>query len=278
MLSDIKSRMPPISFDNFKKLLINIKRSRRFQNLILSGAEVTTFRDLDRFVEFAASLDWFQKIQIQSNGRNLADRRYLRHLVECGVNEFFVSIHGLGSVHDGMVGIPGAFAETLEGLEQLGELGVNVISNTVLTQKNVGQVPELFSFLFRRKISEVHLWNYYPMEQTDTKNLMVSMDSFRRLLPGLVDLAVRSGKPLVLKSFPECLSIGPPGYFDSIYPETILPDRFWRKFDQCGFGTCIHRGPCENELCWGLSDAYVRKYGDEREMLSPLRKQKETMK
>jgi len=74
----------------------------------------------------------------------------------------------------------------------------------------------------------------------------------------------------VLKSFPECLSRGGPGFFDSLYPVTLLPDRFWREFSECGFGTCVHRGPCKAWQCWGLSSAYVRKYGDERDLLSPV--------
>lgn len=271
MLSGMKGELVPIDYENYRNLLQKIKSSRRFENLILSGAEVTTFPDLGRFVRYAASLDWFKKIQIQTNGRNLADRRFLRHLVACGVNEFFVSIHGLETAHDAVVRVPGAFAETVAGLDHIEDLGVNVITNTVLTQRNIGQVPDLFAFLFRRNINEVHLWNYYPMERKDTQDLVVGMASFKRLLPRLVAMAERFGKPLVLKSFPECLSIGPPGHFDSLYPETVLPARFWKAFDACGFGKCIHRGPCENHFCWGLSDAYIEKYGNEREMLSPMR-------
>jgi tRNA A37 methylthiotransferase MiaB len=48
MLSDMKKELPPIGFDKFKKVLIDIRNESRFENLILSGAEVTTFDDLDR--------------------------------------------------------------------------------------------------------------------------------------------------------------------------------------------------------------------------------------
>src|SRR4030042_2496343 len=79
MLSKMKSSLPVIGFDRYRKAIIDIMRGGRFENLILSGAEVTTFDALDRYVQCAASLGWFKKTQTQTNGRRLADRRALDH-------------------------------------------------------------------------------------------------------------------------------------------------------------------------------------------------------
>jgi len=85
-------------------------------------------------------------------------------------------------------------------------------------------------------------------------------------------LGDESRKAVVFKSFPLCLSRGAPGFFDSLFPVTVLPDRFWRQFSECGFGACFHRqrNACHAMDCWGLSSAYVHKYGDERELLAPM--------
>jgi MoaA/NifB/PqqE/SkfB family radical SAM enzyme len=272
MLGDMKGKLPVIGFDQFKRVLYQIRSDGRFRNLILSGAEVTTFDELDRYVQFAASLGWFKKIQIQSNGRRLADKGYIRHLVDCGVNEFFVSVHGLEEVHDAVARVAGAFRETLEGIRNLEPFDVNVITNTVLTRVNLQDIPNLFALLVKERVSEVHLWNYFPMERRDTKDLVVSMKDFVALLPGLLVLGKEYEKALVFKSFPSCLSRGEPGFFDGFFPVTVLPDRFWREFSECGFGACVHRqrGVCQVRDCWGLSSAYIHKYGDERGLLSPL--------
>ena len=95
MLSEVEQTLSGLSFDRFKEMTTNLAREGRYRNLILSGGEVTTFADLGRYVRFASSLGWFEKIQIQTNGRRLADREYVDHLVACGVNEFFVSVQGL---------------------------------------------------------------------------------------------------------------------------------------------------------------------------------------
>ena len=83
MLGDMKRKLPAIGFDQFRNVLYQIRNDGRFRNLILSGAEVTTFDELERYVQFAASLRWFEKIQIQTNGRRLADKDYIRCLVDC---------------------------------------------------------------------------------------------------------------------------------------------------------------------------------------------------
>jgi hypothetical protein len=79
-----------------------------------------------------------------------------------------------------------------------------------------------------------------------------------------------SGRPLVLKSFPQCLSTGEPGYFDNEFPLAMLPQAFWREFDRNRFGACVHKDRCSAKRCWGLCAAYVAKYGDECELLRPL--------
>jgi len=270
MLSGLKKKLPVIGLDAFKKVLVDIMDEGKFENLILSGAEVTTFDDLDKYIQFAASLGWFKKIQIQTNGRRLSNKKYLKHLIDCGVNEFFISIHGTEDIHDATTRTQGAFKETMAGLRNLEAFDVNVISNTVLTKTNFHDIPLLVTSLSKERVSEINLWNFFPMERTDTRDFVVSMKDFVQLLSEILDIVKPSGKALVLKSFPECLSIGAPGFFDSGFPVTVLPDIFWREFSECGFGMCIYRDTCKAEACWGLSSAYTHKYGDERDLLSPI--------
>jgi hypothetical protein len=272
MLGDSKGELPVIGLDRFKRVLYQIRSEGRFRNLILSGAEVTTFDELESYVRFAASLGWFKKIQIQTNGKRLSDKSYLKCLIDCGVNEFFISIHGLEEVHDKIVRAPGAFREVMQGIRNLEGFDVNVITNTVFTSANFHNIPALINLLTQERVSEVHLWNYFPMESIDTKDLVMSMKGFVALLPELLALGERSGKALVFKSFPMCLSRGAPGFFDSLFPVTVLPERFWRKFDESGFGICAHRQieECQIRQCWGLSSGYIQKYGDERDLLKPI--------
>lgn len=160
----------------------------------------------------------------------------------------------------------------MAGLRNLEAFAVNVISNTVLTKTNFHDIPRLMTLLAKERVSEIHLWNFFPMERTDSRDLVVSMKDFLELLPEALAILRPAGKALVLKSFPECLSTGEPGFFDSWFPVTLLPDLFWRQFSESGFGRCIYRDreECKAKACWGLSSAYIQKYGDERGLLKPI--------
>lgn len=270
MLSGLKSKLPPIGFEPFKQLIDSVVKDGRFENLILSGAEVTTFDDLDKYVQYAAASGRFKKIQIQTNGRRLNDRGYLEHLIACGVNEFFISVQGLEEVHDRITRRPGAYAETLAGIRHLEELGVAFITNTVLTKENCRQIAPLMARLGSTKASELHLWNLFPMQARDSRNLVISLKAFLEVLPELLDAVRASEKVLILKAFPHCLAVRTPAVLDGKVPAAVLPDRFWQEFDECGFGTCLHRSVCRAQDCWGLSRAYIQKYGDEKSFLTPI--------
>ncbi len=269
MLSGMRGRLPPAGFENFKGILTEARDRGRFEGLILSGAEVTIFEDLERYVRFASSLGCFRRIQIQTNGRRLGDREYLKRIIDLGVNEFFVSIYGTEDIHDAMTRVRGSYRETMNGIRNLEAYDVNVVSNTVFSKFNRHDIPGLMESLQGERISEMHLWNFFPMEERDTGDLLVSMEDLLILLGELSRVIEPLGRPFVLKGFPECINAGP-FCVDSYFPAASLPEAFWERFSRSGFGTCVHRDRCGSSTCWGLSRAYINKFGDERGLLSPL--------
>lgn len=270
MLSNVKGRMAAVDFETFSRVVTTLVNERRYDNLILSGAEITTFAHIEQYVRYAASFRWFRKIQIQTNGRKLADPSYLAMLVDAGVNEFFVSVHGLEECHDAISGVSGSYSATMKGIGNLSGSRVNVITNTVLTRSNLNNLVPLFKQLCAAPVHEMHLWNFFPMAAADHLDLLVSMSELIALLPEIIAAVAPSGKPLVLKGFPECLSPGASCYIDSDFPLNIIQDDFWCEFAKNGFGNCVYKDICSAGECWGLSSAYIEKYGDERQLLAPL--------
>lgn len=274
MLEGMRSSLPPIGFDRFREVVTEIRDQGRYRNLILSGAEVTIFDDLHRYIEFAASLDWFDKIQIQTNGRRLADLKYLQGLIARGVNEFFISMHGTEDVHDYITRRSGAYRETMQGFRNLaGFDDVDVISNTVMITDNQHDLETLMAVLSAERIKEFHLWNFFPMRGEDRGELMVGLETVVALVPRFREMLGPVSRPLVLKGFPHCLPVEPGAVFDSLFPVTVLPTAFWKAFDKSRFGGCVYRDRCADRSCWGLSEAYRRRFGDERERLRPVGRQ-----
>jgi MoaA/NifB/PqqE/SkfB family radical SAM enzyme len=269
MLSSLDERLAAVPYDRFCELVVKLIRDGRRRNLILSGGEVTTFEQLEQYVMFAAHFAWFSRIQIQTNGRRLADPIYLRRLIDAGVNEFFISLHGPEEVHDAINRRPGAFRQVMTGLDNLARYpGIAVITNTVWTRLNSGCVVPFFAQIARLPfLREMHLWNFFPMADKSGE-LVESIPELLKQLPQMAEAA--NGKPLVLKAFPQCLPVPVGVYNDNEFPLTLIPDVFWRTLGNCGFGRCIHRDQCQDERCWGLSDVYRGAYGEETELLRPV--------
>ena len=267
MVEQQMGELPTVNFEDFQQVLAKILKIGLHDRLVLSGGEVTTFDQLEKYIGYAASLNWFKRIQIQTNARRLSNVDYLQRLLDAGLNEVFISMHGREQAHDDVTMVKGGYKETIRGIENLAGKDVNIITNTVLTSQNFHDILPLFSMLVDMPISEFHMWNFFPMAGDDSKNLLVNMHDFYSLLPEILAIIEPSGKPIVFKGFPECLSLGKPGVFDNFFPLNLIDKAFWDNFDENQFGKCIYKPECSAKGCFGLSHAYVKKYGDERDLL-----------
>ncbi len=263
--------LPTVDLAQFEKVVRSVVDLGQHTCLILSGGEVTTYPKLEQYISLAASFGWFEKIQIQTNARKLADPEFTARLVRAGLNEAFISLHGLEAVQDEITEIPGGWRETMAGIENLAAQGVHLITNTVLTRQNFPTLLPLIEMICALPVAELHMWNYFPMGADDRHDLLVDMKQFFALLPDILAIVERAGKPIVFKGFPECLSLGRPGFFDNLFPLNLIDKAFWDNFDENQFGRCIYKPQCKAKACFGLSGAYVRKFGDEGDLLCPQR-------
>ncbi len=264
--------LPKVDFASFQKVVTSIVEGGQHENLILSGAEVTLFDQLENYLRFARSFGWFKRIQIQTNGRKLADPAFLSRLIDAGLDEFFISMHGTEATHDLVTEAPGGWRETMRGIENLAaHPHINLVTNTVLTKQNFANLPDLFRMLRTLPVSEMHMWNFFPMAGTDTRDLLVPMKDFYALLPEILAIVEPMDRPLVFKGFPQCLSLGAPGIFDNNFPLNLIDMSFWENFDENQFGKCAYKAECKAKTCFGLSEAYVKKHGEERDLLCPMK-------
>ncbi|MBN1770440.1 MAG: radical SAM protein [Deltaproteobacteria bacterium] len=118
-------------------------RAAAATRLILSGGEPTLHPHLPELIRRARELG-YGWVQIITNGRRLAYPTFFQALLDAGLDEVTFSIHGSGpQVHDAMVGVPGAFAQSFAGLRAALAAGLVVSVDIVLTRRNLADVPTL---------------------------------------------------------------------------------------------------------------------------------------
>lgn len=133
------------------------------QRLVLSGGEPTIHPELIPLVEAGAKAG-YERVQIVTNGRMLARPGFVEDAVAAGLGEVTVSIHGhRPELHDRLVGVPGAFAQTLRGLRAARarpELIVNI--DVVVCGENVGVLDQIIALGRKLGVHEFDLLQVQP--------------------------------------------------------------------------------------------------------------------
>ena len=272
MIEDSMQWLQPESMDRFEQILAQNAQQGLWKGLILTGSEVTLRRDLADMARMARA-SGFEHVRIQTHGMKLADEAYCRELVDAGIDQYFVSVTAADAQsHDAITGVPGSFERTLQGLENLDRMeGVATMTNTVVTRRSyrqLGAVVERLAHL--RRLVQMDFWNFWPMSETDDKDLIASHLDVLPHLKEAIAKAHRLGRAVEVKNFPECL-LGEDGdALENEQPKLIIDPEFWPEFMRNGFHQCVHRSYCGSRRCLALNTAYVRKYGWHADVLVPL--------
>jgi MoaA/NifB/PqqE/SkfB family radical SAM enzyme len=272
MIEDTMHRLAPESAGRFEELLAQNREHRRWKGLILTGSEITLRRDLPELARRARA-SGFEHVRIQTHGMHLAERAYCEELVAAGVDEYFVSVAGPDAeTHDAITTVRGSFDKTLRGLEILdGIAGATTLTNTVVTTrsfKSLSAVVDRLSHL--KRLVQMEFWVYWPMSESDDKDLVASHSQIAPHLREAVSRARALGRGVEVKNFPECLLGDDGAALMNTQPQLFIDPAFWPEFMRNGFYQCVYRDRCESTECLGLSTAYIAKYGYEADVLRPI--------
>src|SRR5690606_36671829 len=91
-------------------------RLRKHRRVVLTGGEVTLEKKLFDYIAVARRGN-FEHIRVQTNGRPLKDRAFTQSLIDAGVDEFFVSLHGHDAdTQDYISQRPGSIDDAIAGI------------------------------------------------------------------------------------------------------------------------------------------------------------------
>lgn len=258
-----------VPFERFARIVDDSARTDKYDRLLFTGGEVTLERGLFRFIDYAKQSGAFRHLRLQTNGRKLADAAFARSLIDAGIDEFFISLHGdTAELHDRITQRPGSFDELIRGLENLASAPVRLITNTVIHRTNVGAYLGIVEIAHRHGVSEMEFWNYLPMEDhADERELIAPIpDVIATLRPALARCATYEIRAIT-KYLPACLLESDAATLDNSQPDTIIVESFWDEFPRFA---CLYEAVCDHsDECLGLAHDYVRKFGWEEQLLRP---------
>lgn len=136
--------MPSLATEEWYSVL-NRLHKLGVPHIIFTGGEATLHPALPALIRYAESLGLMTGLN--TNGRRIADRAYMKILAEAGLNHVQVT---LGSsrhdVHDAIMGAR-SFEQTVRGIRNAIESGIHCITNTTLMRCNKDHAIEIVDYL-----------------------------------------------------------------------------------------------------------------------------------
>lgn len=253
-------------------------RADGFRSVCFTGGEPTARKDLPQMIALARKLG-YDYVRVQTNAVRLADREYASSLIAAGATYFRCSIHGhSAAMHDDVVGLPGALAKALKGVENVREkagAGINVVIN----KTNVRALPGICADFLDRGLDDFVL--IFPLYEGDMAvheaEMRVSMAEAAPFVgAAFEEFEKRSAVLPRLLNFTPCALPGRTSSMLSwsaasafVVDEKRRPvDLYMASHDDRTKPTAC--GNCTlNAECLGFKTSYIRRFPDER--LEPLK-------
>lgn len=132
--------------EEVKKVIDIIADDAKVPSLSFTGGEPTLRDDLFELIKHGREKGL--RVNLITNGRRCANKEFVQKLVDAGLNSAQVSIEGPDAqTHDYIVGVPGAFDQTVQGVRNLRETEIYTHCNTTICRPNLNRLEDLVDFL-----------------------------------------------------------------------------------------------------------------------------------
>jgi radical SAM protein with 4Fe4S-binding SPASM domain len=136
---------PELSTQEWFKILDDLWKIG-IPHIVFTGGEPTLRDDLPELIRHAEANG--QITGINTNGRKLQDKAYLKTLVDAGLDHVQITFEShIPEIHDQMVCHAGAWQETVAGLKNAVASSLYVMTNTTMLTLNKAAIPDTLEFL-----------------------------------------------------------------------------------------------------------------------------------
>jgi radical SAM additional 4Fe4S-binding domain len=125
-------------------------------HIVFTGGEPTLREDLPELIRHAENNG--QITGLNTNGRKLKDAAYLQTLIDAGLDHVQITFEShLPQIHDAMVGMPGAWQDTVTGLKNALNSKLYVMTNSTMLKLNQPYMAQTLEYLGQLGLKTVGL-------------------------------------------------------------------------------------------------------------------------
>jgi len=115
-------------------------------HIVFTGGEPTLREDLPELVAYAEGLG--QITGLNTNGRKLKDRKYLKKLMDTGLDHVQITLSShVENAHESITRAKGSYTETVQAIRNCLDAGIYLVTNTTIMEENRDLALDTISFL-----------------------------------------------------------------------------------------------------------------------------------
>ena len=199
-------------------------------HIVFTGGEPTLRQDLPELIAHAESNG--QITGLNTNARRLSDRNFVQAMVAAGLDHVQITVESHDSIiHDHMVGKQGAWKQTIQGLRNVLQTPLYVMTNTTMLQTNSPYLDETLTFLAQEGVPTVGLNALIYSGHGLTVGTGLRESELPALLEIAQEITTKNGQrliwytPTMYCNFdPQQLELGVKGCTAALYNMCIEPD------------------------------------------------------
>lgn len=238
--------------------------------IVLTGGEPLLNKEILKIIRYAHDMN-INIIQLQSNGRLLKDKDFLGEIIEAGVNEFGISLHGhTKSIHEKFSNTE-SYSDVIAALENLKSYSCGTIINCVITKNNFEYLIEMANLVKENQYADVLQFAYlHAIGNAENQfDLTISLSEAAEKVKDAIQSCMDGSMNIFTEAIPFCLMQGLEKHVAELYfdNEIVIYDKYKRfrysknlnhilksKGEQCR--KCIF-----NSICQGVWAEYPLTFG-----------------
>jgi uncharacterized Fe-S cluster-containing radical SAM superfamily protein len=173
----------------------------------IEGGEPTLYPAIFELISYCVGIGLYPTLITNALVLDNLDR--CRRFQVAGVRDFKISIHGLGDVHDALVGRKGAHQRQMRALRNLAECGIPFRFNVVLTPTAVPQLTDIANLAVATGALCVNWLGFNPHEdqagRPERYALIPSFTTLRGPLAESLDILDAAGIESNVRYVPHCM-------------------------------------------------------------------------
>ena len=243
------------------------------QRVLFTGGEPTIRPDIIEISDFAHN-NFGAQISMLTNARRFCSEEFTRRMVDSGLSAITPSLYSHEEkLHDCLTRRTGSYAQTVRGIQNLDDSGVNVQIRTLITRPTFTSMPETMDYIARRfERVAIGICAIDVVENAfrNRATMVARLSDAAPYVEKSIDVCRSYGVGVSVIDFPMCLLQS--SYRSAVVPRTVMHSRVKYRSPQaaqlsrdisCTVGSHERCDACcLRDRCPGTWRSYISAYGD----------------